>query len=276
MSTTQSLIHPTAVIDPSAKLGAGVQVGPYAVIGPETVIGDGTWIGSHAVLEHVTVGKNCKIHPHAFVGTPPQDLKFKGEPTRAEVGDNTVIRECVTLNRGTVAAGITKVGSNCLLMAYVHVAHDCIVGDNVVMANNATLAGHVEVADNVVMGGMCAVHQFTRIGTGAMIGGASMVAQDVAPFCMTHGNRAWIVGLNVVGLKRSGLPRETITAIKTAYKTFFSSNLTLQEAAAEMDKQPLPKEAKVFVDFLKASKRGFCRPQLSAVSDQPSADKEGN
>jgi UDP-N-acetylglucosamine acyltransferase len=262
-----ALIHPTAVVDPSSKLEEGVQVGPYAVIGPDCRIGAGTWIGSHAVLEHVTVGKNVKIHPHAFVGTPPQDLKFKGEPTRAEVGDNTVIRECVTLNRGTSASGKTVVGKNCLLMAYVHVAHDCVVGDNVVMANNATLAGHVEVADNVVMGGMCAVHQFTRIGTGAMVGGASMVAQDVAPFCMTHGNRAWIVGLNVVGLKRSGLPRETITAIKDAYKTFFLSNLTLQEAAAQAEKSPLPREARLFVDFLKASKRGFCRPKAGAAED---------
>jgi UDP-N-acetylglucosamine acyltransferase len=253
-------VHPTAVVDPSSKLGAGVQVGPYAVIGPDCEIGDGTTIGSHAVLEHVTVGKNVRIHPHAFVGTPPQDLKFKGEPTRAYVGDNTVIRECVTLNRGTSATGKTVVGKNCLLMAYVHVAHDCIVGDNVIMANNATLAGHVEVADNVVMGGICAVHQFVRIGTGAMIGGGSMLAQDVAPFCMTHGNRAWINGLNVVGLKRSGMSPEARSAVKLAYKTFFLSNLTLAEAAAQMEKNPLPKEAKLFVDFLKASKRGFCRP----------------
>jgi UDP-N-acetylglucosamine acyltransferase len=268
MSTTATpSIHPTAVIDPSSKLGAGVQVGPYAVIGPECEIGDGTWIGPHAVLEHVTVGKNCKIHPHAFVGVPPQDLKFKGEPTRAFVGDNTVIRECVTLNRGTSATGKTVVGKNCLLMAYVHIAHDCVVGDNVIMANNATLAGHVEIGDNVVMGGICALHQFVRVGTGAMIGGASMVAQDVAPFCMTHGNRAWLVGLNVVGLKRSGLPIETRSAIKLAYKTFFLSGLTLQEAAAEMEKNPLPKEAQLFVDFLKASKRGFCRPQADAKED---------
>lgn len=260
-----SLIHPTAVIDPSSKLGEGVQVGPYAVIGPDCEIGAGTWIGSHAVLEHVTVGQNVKIHPHAFVGTAPQDLKFKGEATRASVGDNTVIRECVTLNRGTSATGMTSVGKNCLLMAYVHVAHDCIVGDNVIMANNATLAGHVEVGNNVVMGGLCAIHQFTRIGTGAMIGGASMVAQDVAPFCMTHGNRAWIVGLNVVGLRRSGLPKESISAIKNAYKTFFLSNLTLQEASAAMDKESLPREARLFVDFLKASKRGFCRPNKDTV-----------
>jgi UDP-N-acetylglucosamine acyltransferase len=267
MPASTSLIHPTAVIDPSSKLAEGVQIGPYAVIGPDCDLGPNVWVGPHAVLEYVTVGEGSKIHPHAFVGTPPQDLKFKGEPTRAYVGKNTVIRECVTLNRGTSASCKTVVGDNCLLMAYVHVAHDCIVGNNVVMANNATLAGHVEVGDGVVMGGLCAVHQFVRIGPRAMIGGASMVAQDVAPFCMTHGNRAWIVGLNVVGLKRSGLPRETISAIKEAYKVFFLSNLTLEESGRRMESAPLPPEAKLFVDFLKTSKRGFCRPQAGSGED---------
>jgi UDP-N-acetylglucosamine acyltransferase len=256
-----TLIHPTAVVHPTSKLAEGVQVDAYAVIGPKCEIGSGAWIGAHAVVEFATVGAGAKIHPHAFVGTPPQDLKFKGEETRAFVGKNTVVRECVTINRGTSASGKTVVGDDCLLMAYVHVAHDAVVGNGVVMANNATLAGHVHVGDGVVMGGMCAVHQFVRIGGGAMIGGGSMVAQDVAPFCMTHGNRAWIVGLNVVGLKRAGFKREDISALKNAYAVFFTSNLTLEKAAKQFDAAPTSGPATTFVDFLKASKRGFCRPK---------------
>jgi UDP-N-acetylglucosamine acyltransferase len=253
-------IHPTAVIDPSARLAEGVEIGPYAVIGPEVEIGEGSWIGSHAVLEYATLGRECKIHPHAFIGTPPQDLKYKGEKTRVRIGDRTVVRECVTVNRGTSASGTTVVGNNCLIMAYCHVAHDCVLGNNVIMANLATLAGHVEVADDVVMGGLCAVHQFTRIGTGAMLGGASMVAQDVPPFCLTHGNRAWLVGLNVVGIRRRKLPPENISALKNAYRTIFMSDLSFEQAVAKLETGTLPAEARAFLEFLKSSKRGFCRP----------------
>src|ERR1044071_1613766 len=195
---TPPLIHPTAAVHPSATIAEGAEIGPYAVIGPETEIAAGAWIGPHAVVEYATIGAECKIHPHAFVGTPPQDLKYKGEKTRVKIGARTTIRECVTVNRGTSASGLTVVGDNCLLMAYCHVAHDCVLGNNVIMANLATLAGHVEVADDVVMGGFVAVHQFARIGLGVMLGGGSQVAQDVALFCMTHGDRAVIVGLNVV------------------------------------------------------------------------------
>ncbi len=259
--SVSDLIHPTAVIDPATILGDGVQVGPYAVIGPKCDIGPGVWIGAHAVVEYASIGEGSKIHSFAAVGTPPQDLKFKGEETRAFIGKNTVIRECATVNRGTLASGKTVVGDNCLVMAYSHIAHDCVVGNHVVMANSATLAGHVEVSDGVVMGGLCAVHQFARLGTRAMIGGGSMVAQDVAPFCMTHGNRAWIVGLNVVGLRRAGLPKESLSALKSVFKTFFLSDLTLEEAFSRVEGNALPPEAKLFVDFLRSSKRGFCRPK---------------
>lgn len=258
--SSASQIHPTAVIDASAKIAGNVQIGPYAVIGPEVEIGQGVSIGAHAILEYATVGADCKIHPHAFVGTPPQDLKFKGEKTRAVIGDRTVIRECVTVNRGTSASGLTVVGKDCLLMAYSHVAHDCRLGDRVIMANVATLAGHVEVGDDVVMGGMTAFHQFSRIGTGAMIGGGSMVAADVAPFCMTHGDRAVIVGLNVVGLRRRGLSKEALAAVKNVYRTVFLSALTLKEAVARLEVQSLPLEAQIFLDFVKKPSRGLCRP----------------
>lgn len=261
-------VHPTAVVHPSAKLAEGVEVGPYAVIGPEVELGAGTWVGPHAVVEYAAVGRNCKIHPHAFVGTPPQDLKYKGEKTRAVVGDQTVIRECVTLNRGTTASGATVVGKNCLLMAYVHIAHDCRVGDNVIIANNGTLAGHVEVANDVVIGGLVAIHQFTRIGTGAMLGGASMIASDIAPFCMTHGNRAWLVGLNVVGLRRRGLSREAFSAIKDAYKTAFHSNLVLKDAVAQIEKLPQTPEVAAFADFLRKPSRGLARPLKDAPEEE--------
>jgi UDP-N-acetylglucosamine acyltransferase len=202
-------------------------------------------------------------------------LKFKGEDTRVFIGKNTVIRECVTINRGTLASGRTVVGEGCFIMAYAHVAHDCVVGRNVIMANSATLGGHAEIGDGVVMGGLCAVHQFVRIGAGAMIGAASMVAQDVAPFCMTHGNRAVIVGLNVVGLRRAGLTRETLSALKEAYRTFFLSGLTLEEAARRMEGRVLAPQVRMFVDFLKASKRGITRPKPSAAGDPLSSEADG-
>ncbi|MGQ0644210.1 MAG: acyl-ACP--UDP-N-acetylglucosamine O-acyltransferase [Elusimicrobiota bacterium] len=263
-ASSASRIHPTAIVHPSARIADGVEIGPYAVIGPEVEIAAGVWIGSHAVVEFATIGRDCKIHPHAFVGTPPQDLKYKGEKTRAVLGERTIVRECVTINRGTDASGVTRVGNNCLIMAYCHVAHDCVLGDNVIMANLATLAGHVDVANDVVMGGFVAVHQFTRIGFGAMLGGASKVASDVAPFCMTHGDRAVLVGLNVVGLRRRGLSAEALSAVKSAYKTVFLSGLTLKEALGRMESSSLPPEAKTFVDFCKAPSRGLCRPARGA------------
>jgi UDP-N-acetylglucosamine acyltransferase len=275
MAKINDPVPPTAVIPPSAKIAEGVEIGPYAVVGPGCEIGPKCWVGPHAVLEYATLEEGVRVFSYASVGSSPQDLKFKGEDTRVFIGKNTVIRECVTVNRGTSASGRTKVGEGCFIMAYAHVAHDCVVGRNVIMANSATLAGHVEIGDGVVMGGLCAVHQFVRIGTGAMIGGGSMVAQDVAPYCMTQGDRAVLVGLNVTGLRRAGLSREMVSTIKDAYRVFFLSGLTLEEASRRMDGVSLPPQAKAFVDFLKASKRGICRPSPSAKGGETSAEADG-
>lgn len=261
-----SLVHPTAIVHPTAKLGVGVEIAPFAVIGPDVQLGDRCYVGPHSVVEYATVGEECRFLPHAFVGTEPQDLKYKGEMTRVEIGKRTTVRECATIHRGTSAAGVTKVGSNCLIMAYCHVAHDCVLSDGVIMANAATLAGHVEVGPGAFFGGLSAIHQFTRIGAGAMIGGGSMVAQDVIPFGLTHGNRAKIVGLNVVGLRRRGLSREGLSALKSAYRALFQSGLGLAEAIAKIEQGPRSPELDVFLSFLRGtSARGLCRP--AAKSD---------
>jgi len=261
-------VHPTAIIDPTAKLGVGVEIAPFVVIGPEVQLGDRCYVGPHSVVEYSTVGEECRFLPHSFVGTEPQDLKYKGEKTRVEMGARTTVRECATIHRGTAAAGVTKVGSNCLIMAYVHIAHDCMVGDSVILANAATLAGHVEVGPGAFFGGLSAIHQFTRIGAGAMIGGASMVAQDVIPFGLTHGNRANIVGLNVVGLRRRGLSREGLSALKLAYRTLFYSGLGLAEAIAKIEQGSRSPELDVFLSFLRGtSSRGLCRPAAKGAGD---------
>jgi UDP-N-acetylglucosamine acyltransferase len=268
MSSAETRVHPTAIVHPTAKLGAGVEIGPFAVIGPEVELGDRCWVGPHSVVEYATVGEACRFHPHAFVGTEPQDLKFKGEKTRVEIGARTTVRECVTIHRGTSATGITKVGSDCLIMAYCHVAHDCVLSDGIIMANLATLAGHVEVGPGAFFGGLSAVHQFVRIGTGAMIGGASMVVNDVAPFCTTHGNRAKIVGLNLVGLRRRGLSRETLSALKAAYRTLFASGLSLAEAVTKIEQGPRFPEVDTFVAFLRnTGARGLCRPSTKSAGE---------
>lgn len=262
-------IHPTAIIDPSARLGEGVSVGPYAVIGPEVEIGRGTWVGPHAVVEYATIGAECRLHPHCFVGTEPQDLKFKGEKTRVRLGDRTTVRECATVHRGTAAAGETVVGSGCLLMAYTHVAHDAILADGVILANAATLAGHVEVGAGAFVGGLAGIHQFVRIGPGAMIGAGSMVPSDVAPYCMVQGDRAKVVGLNVVGLRRRGTSRENLSALKNAYRLLFLENLPLADAVAKMAELPKGPEVELFAAFVqKPSHRGLCRPAPKSAGDE--------
>ena len=254
-------IHPSAVIDPSARLGVDVEIAPFVVIGPEVVLGDRTYVGPHSVVEYATVGESCRFLPHAFVGTEPQDLKYKGEKTRVQIGSHTTIRECVTVHRGTAASGLTVVGSHCLLMAYVHVAHDCILKDNVIMANGATLAGHVRVDRGAFFGGLSAVHQFSRIGEGAMIGGGALVPNDVAPFCMVQGDRAKVVGLNVVGLRRRGVSRESLSALKAAYKILFLGGHVLSEAVSLIEAGPRSPEVDLFLSFVREkSTRGLCRP----------------
>ncbi|MBL8023499.1 MAG: acyl-ACP--UDP-N-acetylglucosamine O-acyltransferase [Elusimicrobia bacterium] len=261
MESTETRVHPSAVVDPTAKLGKGVQIGPFVVIGPQVELGDRCFVGPHSVVEYATVGADCRFLPHAFVGTEPQDLKFKGEITHVEIGARTTVRECATIHRGTSASGVTKVGSDCLIMAYAHVAHDCVLADHVILANAATLAGHVDVGPGAFFGGLSAIHQFVRVGAGAMIGGGSMVPNDVAPFCLTQGDRAKIVGLNVVGLRRRGLSRESLSVLKAAYQTLFYTGVSLSEAIVRMDRGPHTPELDIFLSFLRGSSaRGICRP----------------
>ena len=257
------MIHSTAIIDPGADLDPSVEVGPYAVIGEHVRIGAGSWIGPHAVVEgHTRIGRNNQIFQFASVGAVPQDLKFHGETSYLEIGDGNKVREFVTIHLGTEdGGGTTRIGNNNLFMAYAHVAHDCIVGNNVILANAATLAGHVEVHDYAILGGLSAVHQFTRIGCHVMASGGAMIAQDVAPYSIVQGDRAKTVGLNLTGLKRRGFTSEALANIKALYKIVFRSNLKLDAAIAKIEEsydisQP---EVATYLDFLKHSERGLAR-----------------
>jgi UDP-N-acetylglucosamine acyltransferase len=251
-------VHETAVIDPSAVLADDVEVGPYTVIGPNVRIGAGTVIGPHVhIVRDTTLGEGCRVHHGAAVGGDPQDLKYANEPTQLVVGDNTVIREFVTLNRGTSAHGKTEIGSNCLLMAYAHVAHDCIIGSHVILANSVNMGGHVMIEDHVIVGGLTAVHQFVRIGRHAFVGGSAAVMKDVPPFVKAAGNPLKLYGLNSVGLQRRGFTEETRLTLKRAYRMVFSSSLNisaaLKQAKAELDATA---EVQHFLSFIEASQRG--------------------
>ncbi len=257
-------IHPSAIISPKAKLGQNVEIGPFCVVGDFVEIGEGTILKSHAVIEGNTkIGKNNVIFPFAVIGVIPQDLKFKGENARVIIGDNNRIREHVTIHIGT-QDGImeTRIGSNCLLMVGVHIAHDCIVGDNVIMANNATLAGHVEVGNHAVIGGLAAIHQFVRIGQGAMIGGLSGVESDVIPYGTVMGDRAFLAGLNLVGLKRRNFERAEIHALRNFFKKLFEENKEenflnkANKLSGEFDSK-LVNEILTFINS--QSSRSFCQ-----------------
>jgi len=257
-------IHATAVVDPSAKLGTNVEIGPFCVIGPDVELGDEVIVHSHAVITgRTTLGPECKVFPFASIGQAPQDVKFHGEPSKLTVGAKTIIREHATINPGTEGGHMsTKVGSNCLLMIGAHVAHDCEVGNNVTLVNGATLGGHVTIGDGAIIGGLSAVHQFVRIGSYAFVGGMSGVAADLIPFGMAIGNRANLCGLNIVGLKRKGFPREQIHQLRQAYRMLFSSEGTLMERLEDVESMfssnPLTKQV---VEFIKTeSDRQFCVP----------------
>lgn len=256
------MIHATAIVHPGAKIADSVEIGPYAVIGDNVTIGAGTTVGPHAVIEGwCEIGKDNKIFQFASVGAVPQDLKFHGEKSWLRIGDRNTVREFVTMHRGTEDGGSeTIVGNDNLFMAYAHVAHDCRVGNHVILANAATLAGHVTVDDHAILGGLSAVHQFTRIGTHAMISGGSMVNQDITPYTIAQGDRAEPVGINLVGLKRRGFSEEAVRAVKNAYKVFFRSGLRMEEALAQVadDAAKFP-ELAVFVNFIKDSQRGIAR-----------------
>ena len=255
-------IHPTAIIASDAQLAEGVEVGPYSIIGADVKIGENTIIGPHTVIDNYThIGEGCNIFQFCSIGTPPQDLKFGGEKTRVVIGNFNTIREFVTINRSTAAdIGVTIMGDHNLIMAYCHVAHNCQLGDRIVMANGATLAGHVHVEDNAIIGGLTGIHQFSSIGAHCIIGGASAVVKDVPPYTMASGNHAKLFGLNLVGLKRRNFSEKTIKALKNAYRIIFRSNLLLEAALkkAQDEVEDVP-EVRHFIKFIQESKRGTCR-----------------
>jgi UDP-N-acetylglucosamine acyltransferase len=262
MKEIKMKIHPTAIISPDAQLDEGVEISPYAIIGSDVRIGKNTFIGPHAVIDNFTqIGEGCRIFQFCSIGAPPQDLKFSGEKTRVVIGNFNVIREFATIHRATTAdIGTTIIGDNNLLMAYTHVAHNCKLGNNIVMSNVATLGGHVHVEDYAIISGLSAVHQFSVIGAHSFIGGASGVAKDVPPYTLANGNHAKLYGLNMVGLKRRNFSEETINALEKAYRIIFRSQLLLQDALkkAEDEVEAFP-EVKHFIQFIRDSKRGVCR-----------------
>ncbi len=258
-------IHPTAIVDPAAEIGASVLIGPYCIVGPNVKLGDGCELVSHVTVDgHTEIGPNTRIYPFASVGHPPQDMKYKGEPSRLVIGANNILREQVTMNPGTEGGGmLTSVGNNCLFMVGAHVAHDCHVGHHVIMANNATLAGHVIVEEYAILGGLSAVHQFCRIGRHAMVGGMSGVESDVIPYGSVMGDRARLSGLNVVGLKRRGFSRPDIAALRKAYRLLFAEEGTMAERLNDVQDSFSGYEAIMeIVDFIRSdSSRAICQPK---------------
>ena len=255
-------VHPTAVVDKRARLGANVSVGPYTVIDGDVEVGEGTTIGAHNVITgHTTLGRDNRIFHFCSIGEANQDKKYKGEPTKLAIGDRNTIREYCSLNRGTAQEqGITRIGSDNWIMAYCHVAHDCIVGDNTVFANHATLAGHVEIGDWTILGGFVGVHQFVKVGAHVMAGIAAVVTQDVPPFVTIAGNPTAPYGINAEGLKRRGFTPEAIAALKRAYRTLYKSGLSLADARAEIERLVTETpEVQPLAAFLASSTRGILR-----------------
>jgi UDP-N-acetylglucosamine acyltransferase len=252
-------IHPTAIVSADAQIGRDVEIGAFAIVGPECVIGDGCVIAPRATLERLaTLGANVRVGSGSIVGGDPQDLKFRGERTFVEIGDGTVLREYVTVNRGTADSDRTVVGRECLLMSYSHLAHDCHIGDHVIISNASQVAGHVVIEDRVIISGMVAVHQFVKIGTHAFVGGASKVTQDVPPFLKAVGNPAKLYGLNTVGLTRSNFDPAVVRELKRAYRLFFRSELIVSRAMerAREELQSFP-EVEHFLSFVSKSERGL-------------------
>jgi len=253
--------QPLAYVHPDAKIAESVIIEPFATINDDVVIGEGTTIGSSAtIMPGVRIGKNCHIFPGAVIGAVPQDLKFRGEYSTVEIGDNTTIREFVTINRGTAAKGKTVVGSNCLLMAYVHVAHDCIVGNNVILVNNTQLAGEVIVDDYAILGGMVAVHQFVRVGSHVMLSGGSLVRKDVPPFIKAGREPLSYVGINSIGLRRRNFSNEKIREVQEIYRYIYQKGLNISQAVEIIEAEmPASPERDEVLLFIKDSKRGIIR-----------------
>ncbi len=255
------MIHPTAIIHKNAEIDDDVDIGPYCVVEEKVTIRKGTKLLGHVVVQgHTTIGEGCTISPFASIGGPPQDISYKGEDTTLSIGNHNIIKEYVTINKGSVhGGGATEVGNNNFIMAYAHIAHDCKVGSSIIMANCATLAGHVEVADFVTFAGLCAVHQFCRIGKYAFISGITGVPKDVPPFMIAAGSRAELYGLNVVGLERRGFTREDISQLKKAYRILFRSSLPLTTSLKVIQEELKGEHIDELIHFIQSSRRGICR-----------------
>lgn len=256
-------IHPTAVVHPKAELASDVEVGPFSVVGEHVRIGRGTRLVAHVYVEGWTeIGERCQLYPYASIGTPPQHLQYQGEPTKVVIGNDNILREYVTVNRATVAGGgLTKIGDHNFLMAYVHVAHDCLLGNHIIMANASTLAGHISIGDHAIIGGLVGIHQYVRVGSYVMIGGCSAVAQDVPPFMRAAGGyRVKLYGLNSVGLRRQNFSADRISALKQAYEVLFRSGHRIAEAIkVARDQFKDHPDVAALLNFLEGSKRGICR-----------------
>jgi len=256
------MIHQTAIIDPKAEIGSDVEIGAYSIINENVSIGSKTVIGPHVIIEpYVTIEPNCNIFQYAAIGAVPQSLKFNGEETYVKIGQGSIIREFVTIHRGTsFGTGITEIGEESFLMAYTHIAHDCKIGRKVILSNNASLAGHITIGDYSTIGALVGIHQFVKIGEHAFIGGKSAIVKDIPPYVIAAGDRAKLHGMNTIGLKRSGFSQSTLSALKKVYRIVFRIGLTLNEAiervTAEVDQIP---EVVNFIDFIKSSERGITR-----------------
>ncbi|MBI1824707.1 MAG: acyl-ACP--UDP-N-acetylglucosamine O-acyltransferase [Nitrospirae bacterium] len=254
--------HPTAIIHPNAKLDENVEIGPYTIIGESVHVKKGTSIGSHCVIDGMTeIGENCKFFPFSSIGAAPQDLKYRNEETAVLIGNNNTFREFVTVHRGTkTGRGKTVIGNDNFFMAYVHIAHDCIIGNRSILANASTLGGHVEIGNDSIIGGLTGIHQFVRIGDYVMIGGASAVAQDIPHYVCAAGNRTSLYGLNMIGLKRKGFTKERIDSLKKSYKILFRSGLTLVDAVEKIKNEKLDQpDVNRLVQFVQSSERGISR-----------------
>ena len=255
------MIHQLSAVDPRAKIGKNVTIDPFSTISSDVEIGDGTWVGSNVtIMDGARIGKNCKIFPGTVISAIPQDLKFEGEDSLVIIGDNTTIRECVTINRGTKALGYTKVGNNCLIMATAHIAHDCIIGDHVIIVNGCGVAGHVEIGDYAIIGGLSAIHQFSRIGKHVMVSGGSLIRKDIPPYIKVAREPMTYAGINSVGLRRRGLSNEKIIEIQNIYRVIFQMKMNVSQALAYAEKElaSTPERDEILL-FIQNSQRGIIK-----------------
>ena len=255
------MIHQLSAVDPRAKIGKNVTIDPFSTISSDVEIGDGTWVGSNVtIMDGARIGRNCKIFPGTVISAIPQDLKFEGEDSLVIIGDNTTIRECVTINRGTKALGYTKVGNNCLIMATAHIAHDCIIGDHVIIVNGCGVAGHVEIGDYAIIGGLSAIHQFSRIGKHVMVSGGSLIRKDIPPYIKVAREPMTYAGINSVGLRRRGMSNEKIIEIQNIYRVIFQMKMNVSQALAYAEKElaSTPERDEILL-FIQNSQRGIIK-----------------